>query len=438
MQSRVGQADSQMIKKLINPAWAIVEYAWYPSMVFAATPYFLKSLGPDGYGLWMLLSATVGVGAIFNVGTGAATIKLVAEKFGINGHNDLNAIVGNALAVAALSGGALAFFVLAVFRFGGGQLFAKMGDDQLVFLTGAVAALLGWIEQIDNVFSASIKGAEKYGQVARVEMASKALQMAMALVAVTLGGGIVAVFSVLIVISIFRLMVKARLARSLLGLSSIRPRCAKLGMFLRLSKWGWLQGLGGIFFASADRFLVGSMYGASTLSHYSIVSMLPQQIHAMSAAGMSVVFPMVTRKRASDASFSLARPALTMLCCNLIVSGLLAIGLWFFGERILALWLNESLPADYLLTYKYLVVAYFLLTASVVPHFLLLGMGRMQFVAVNACVAGVVAVLIMGELAQRLGLSGVGAARIFYGALYGLGVCAFFLPQALRLLRRTT
>jgi len=418
-----------MLRKFANPAWAVVEYLWYPILVFAATPYFLKTLGAAQYGLWMLLTATVGVGTILNVGTGAATIKLVSESIGRGALEGLNDVVASALAVALLGGGILALVVLGVFQFGGDFLFAKMGDRQLVLLTGVVAALLGWIEQIDNVFSSAAKGAEKFGNVARVEIASKALQIAAALAVVAIGGRLEFLFGSLVAVSLVRLTAKARLARSLLGINSLRPKLGESRNFLLLSKWGWLQGLGAMFFASADRFLVGSMFGATTLAQYSVASMLPQQIHAIAAAGMSVIFPMVSRKRASATSFSLARTTLVMFAANAALGGVIAAGLWFAGERIFAIWLRDPLPSEALVTFKYLVVAYFLLALSIVPHYILLGLGKMRFVALNACFAGVVAILTMVWLANNLGLTGVGAGRVFYGALYGVVVCAAFLPS---------
>ena len=417
-----------MLRKLVNPAWAIIEYLWYPILVFATTPYFLKTLGAADYGLWMLLTATVGVGTILNVGTGAATIKLVSERIGSETHDELTGVVRRALAVAVVGGGVLAVAVIFVFQFGGKTLFDKMGTPQIVLLTGGTAAILGWIEQIDSVFSSAVKGAERFGGVARVEMASKAVQIAVALFAVSIDGGLVLLFCALMVVALLRLIAKAHLARALLGLTSIWPKFAGARDFLKLSKWGWLQGFGGMLFASADRFIVGSLFGATTLSNYSVAAMLPQQIHAVAAAGMSYIFPMISRRRAGTKSFSIAKIAVATLVANLVFSGATAICLWFFGEKIFAIWLPGSLPTDAKTTFKYLIVAYFLLALSIVPHYILLGLGQMRFVALNACFAGGIAILVMASLVQQFGLVGVGMGRVFYGALYGIVVCAAFLP----------
>lgn len=415
------------MQKFLNPAWAILEYLWYPILVFAATPFFLKTLGADRYGLWVLLTATVGVGAILNTGTGAATIKLTSENLGKNNPDELNLVVRNALAIALVGGGCLSIAVLMVFFFGGDFLFAKMGDRNLVYLTGIAAALLTWVEQIDNVFASVIKGAEKFGRIARLEIASKSIQIVFALGAVAAGGGLLFLYVTLFLVSLIRMVAKARLARNLLGISSFTPKFRQSSEFLRLSKWGWLQGLGAMLFNSADRFAVGSIFGATTLSHYSIILMLPQQIHAVAAAGLSVIFPMVSRKSVSGEPYYVDKSMMGIMLAGFFLSACSASFLLAFGDGIFTLWLRDPLPASVLEAFKYLVVAYLILALNIVPHYILLGLGRVRFIALSNLAAGTVSLLLMVGLAHKYGLASVGACRILYAVIASANFVPLFI-----------
>lgn len=42
-----------MLKKLVSPAWAILEHGSYPFLLLVATPWFLHQLGTEHYGHWM-------------------------------------------------------------------------------------------------------------------------------------------------------------------------------------------------------------------------------------------------------------------------------------------------------------------------------------------------------------------------------------------------
>src|SRR5690606_24699020 len=142
--------------------------------------WFLHQLGVDQYGLWMLLTATVAFGGLLNIGTSAATIKEVSAGIGRSMSSDIERTVRASLAIAIVGGGGLALLVLSGFWFAGDNLLDRMGDPALVRLTGATATALIFLEQLDNVFSSAIKGAERFGQAASIEITSKTFQVLVA------------------------------------------------------------------------------------------------------------------------------------------------------------------------------------------------------------------------------------------------------------------
>ena len=406
-----------MITKLAAPAWAILEYGWYPLLVFISTPYLLHTLGVEGFGYWMLLTATVGFGSILNVGTGAATIKQVSASSGRGESESIGNVISTSLAIALVGGGLLALFILLVFGFAGNVLFAKMGNPSLVLLTGGVAALLAWIEQVDNVFASALKGAERFGRAASIEIASKTAQILAAVLAVSLWGGVAALYAALMLVAVVRLVAKSWLAGRVLGVSSLRPSFANVPDMLHYAKWGWLQGVGGLLFGVADKMLVGSFLGAASLAHYSIATQLAQQIHSLSAAGLSVIFPKVSRRLGGDANFSLWRITKLTITGNFLASSFLALGLLIFGKKILTLWLGPVEAEACVEVLWYLTIAYWVLAINVAPHFILLGIGRVRFIALSNIFAGVVSLIIMYVLVQQQGMVGVGVARIVYGVI---------------------
>jgi len=420
-----------MLNKLLSPAWVMLEYGWYPLLFFIATPYLLHTLGAVKYGHWMLLTATVGFGAVLNVGTGAATIKKISSGRGQGSGGDVERVVRTSLAIALVGGGLMAVLIFGVFWFAGDVLFEKMGDRSLVRLTGTVAALLTWIEQIDNVFASALKGAERFDRAARVEMASKTVQILAAVLTVAAWGSVMALYIALAVVAVARLIAKAWVVRSLLAVLSLRPSFSNAAHILRYAKWGWLEGVGGLFFGIADRVLVGSLLGAASLAHYSVATQLAQQIHAIPAAGLSVIFPKVSRKLESEANFSLWRITNLAMVGNLFASGALALTMLIFGRQILSLWLGEveaDASADVL---WYLVVAYWVLAANVVPYFILLGLGRMRLISISALFAGSVAIVVMYLAIQSVGLTGAAAGRIAY-AVITLILFLLFMQYAMK------
>lgn len=405
-----------MLRKLASPAWAILEYGWYPLLLFIATPWFLYRLGTEQYGHWMLLTATVGFGAVLSTGTGAATTKAVSAGIGRAG-SDPECTVRASLAIALIGGSALVLLVLAVFWLAGGSWFGRMGDPALVWLTGVAAALLIWLEQIDNVFSSAIKGAEQFGPAARVEVVSKTAQVLVAAIVLLKWTELPALYTALLLVAVTRLFAKAIIARRLLGLSNLRPSLTGVPEILYFAKWGWLQGIGGVLFGVADRLLVGSLLGATSLAYYSIASQLALQVHAITVAGVSVVLPTLSRKLANGRPFSLQRVAKLVMAANFALCTALASTLLIFGRDLLNFWLGFGTAQYVISILPYLVFAYWLIALNATPHYLLLSLGRFRFVAASNLVAGFLLILAISAVVTAYGLEGVAAARILYGGV---------------------
>lgn len=418
-----------VLKKLISPAWAMLEYGWYPLLLFIATPWFLLRLGAENYGHWMLLTATVGLGGVLNAGTGAATIKAISAGIGRAGQGDIEHTVRASLAIAMLGGGILALLVFCVFWFAGGTLLARMGAPTQVQLTGAAAALLIWLEQLDNVFSSAMKGAEQFGQAARIEIVAKTTQILAGALVLMWWPALSALYAALLTIGVLRLVAKMTIARRLLGLSDLRPSRVGAIQILRFAKWGWLQGVGGVLFGVADRMLVGSLLGAASLTYYSIASQLAMQIHAVSAAGVSVIFPMVSRRLESGHHFSLWRVTKLTMSGNVLLSTVLAVVLLFFGRELLIYWLDLPQALPIISVLPYLVFAYWLLALNVTPHYILLSLGRFRLIALTNLAAGLALILFIPSIAVTYDLTGVAAVRILYGAI----ILINFIPLAFHL-----
>jgi O-antigen/teichoic acid export membrane protein len=410
--------------KLTNPAWAILEYVWNPLLLLICTPLFLKALGSDSYGLWMLLVATVGFGAILNAGTGAATIKHVSAEMGEANSHQLQRVIQGSLAIAITGGGLLALIIVCVFWFGDDFFFRRMGDRHLLHITGLTAGMLAWLEQIDNVFASALRGSEKYGLAAKTEIGAKSLQ-ALALVSALLAGaGLMAVYGIIFVVALARLGTKWVVTRRVLRVSKAYPRFSHVKELLHFSKWAWIQGLGGTAFNSADRFVVASLLGATSLAQYAVVTQLAMQIHGLTAAGVSVVFPMISRKRARNPSFSIARATARTFLANAALSTSVAVVLLIFGKLILRLWLGAQMPANAAILLDYLVIAYWLLALNITPYYVLLGLGQIRSIAIWVFIGGAAGLIPMIYGISRFGLIGAGAGKL----VFAVAALMLFVP----------
>src|SRR5687768_6728550 len=62
-----------------NSFWTFLELTLYPLLMIVATPIFIKKLGIEQYGLWMLVNTiTIGIN-VLNIGVGDTNIRLISR-----------------------------------------------------------------------------------------------------------------------------------------------------------------------------------------------------------------------------------------------------------------------------------------------------------------------------------------------------------------------
>lgn len=402
-------------RTLSGAAWAVAEYAGPPFLLLAMTPFFLRNLGTSNYGHWMLLNATVGLGAILNTGTGPAVIKHVAAAKGEDRARAFRDTVHGGLTIALAGGAIMAVLIVGFFLTAGPSVFAKMGNPRLLVTTGIFAAALAWIEQLDNVFASALKGVERFGSAARLELLSKTVQVATAALTVLAGLGILAVYISMLAASMFRLVLKSRAVRTHLNVQTLIPSRSSIKGILHYAAWGWVQGLGGLLWSTADRMIVGSYLGATSLAHYAVISQLAQQVHALPAASFSVIFPMLSRRLASTEGLPVSGVIGRAFAVEAGIAASLALGLVAFGPLIMFHWIGPisgGRPVLYAIT-----AAYFVLALNVVPHYFLLAGGKIRFLAIINVLAGILQTITLLLLIDRNGLVGVGVSRVVYGVV---------------------
>ena len=402
-----------MFGKLANSFWATAEYAWYPILLLLSTPWFLDRLGAEQYGSWMLMNATIGLGGVLTVGTGAATIKFISASKDRDPATIAEPIRVS-LGIAIVGGGSLALIVASIFLLGGTSLLSRMGSASNIHWIGCSAALLIWIEQIDSVFSSSMKGFERFNLSAIVEMSAKTAQVLAALLAATWLSSVDAVFVALIVTAIARLIAKMTILRLVFHIRGIRPSLKSASAIFHWAKWGWLQGIGGVLFNAGDRLIVGSILGAASLAYYSIALQIAMQIHSIGSAFLSVVFPRASRILAMDAQVSLKRLIVVTLTGNFVLSSALAAFAWLLGPPLIIHWTRDPQSPAVGLLYP-LIFCYWLLSLNVAPHYMLLGMGKVRFVGLVSLMSGLIGIIAAFSAIHYLGITGAPAGRAAYG-----------------------
>jgi O-antigen/teichoic acid export membrane protein len=401
-----------------NAAWSTLEYLTNPLLMLIATPFFVAWLGRDGYGHWMTVQAVVGLGGAANLGMAAATIRFVSLRRGAGELSAGALIVRQTWTLASAASGALAAGV-ALAAPALSSLLAAGGEATSQFTRALqTGALLLVLTQVDFVFSAALKGCERFGLSARIELVSRCATIAASLAVAYVARDPAAVLAAAAAVTAVSVALRSIAASRALGAKVYLPAAPwKMDReILRYGAWSCFHGAAAMAFAHLDRILIAGLLGAQAVTFYAVCTQLAAQVHALPAAALGFLLPLMSRRSARGGA-GLERIKRAGVAMGAFTTAALAVLLFAFGDAFMRLWMGETFARELGTLLPWLVAAYVMLGLGVAPHFLLLGQGEARFVSLNNAAGGVAASVGAAVLIPLLGLTGGAIARGLYAPL---------------------
>ncbi|HSQ03877.1 MAG TPA: oligosaccharide flippase family protein, partial [Burkholderiales bacterium] len=282
-----------------NAAWSSAEYVFYPLLMLVATPVFIATIGTADFGLLMFVNAITGLGSAGSLGMGAATIKFVSSALGRGDRAEAAESIRASLAVALAGNTAVAIAIALAHPWLAHTVFAQMGDADKVGTAILLASGILVIAQTDSMFGAALRGMERFGTAARLEIGFKLLAIGAAMAVAWLTHDVIDVLMTSAAFYVASALAKGTMASRLVGVPWLLPRLKNRAIargVIRFGSWNWLTTMGGLLFVHADRLLIGALLGAQAVAFYSACTQLAQQVHALPAAAMGFLFPLMSRK----------------------------------------------------------------------------------------------------------------------------------------------
>jgi O-antigen/teichoic acid export membrane protein len=384
-----------------------------PALYFFAIPFLLSRLGAEDLGVWALLSVLFAIAGLADFGIGPATTLYVARYRGKQASEELLQVIQTAWGLYLV----LVLLVMVVFFFLGQTLLGWLGVPSRVlseissflpiFVFGVGMQFL--FSALDGV----IRGFERYDWSSLLRVISGSSNVITYCSIVALGGSLGGMIIGQTIIFTVLFLVGAWTVCQLLHRSAWLLPCihvCSLKEFLNLNLYGWLQGLAGTLSSQADRLLVSILLGPAVLAYYAACLQLAQLTHSILAQTLAFTFP-------KFASLDANEPArLAIFNRGMLIATILGTGasllLFIWAPRLLELWLGPGVPAEIITALRVLAVSNALTSTSILPSYLMLGMGHFRLAALAALASGLSIALGGYLLIAWVGVVGAALSRL--------------------------
>lgn len=405
-----------------NVCYSVLEYAVQPALMLIAAPLLLRRLGVQQYGTWMLVNAVTATASGLGGGFGDGATKYVSMYRGRGDDQGAARSVSAVLIVNCFFGAVAALVMAAAAPWLIVHTFHLQGEFQHVGIECVrISAALLLVRFAEAVFTAAVRGCERYRPMVVISACGRISVVVGALVLAFRGHGLVAIFWLTLWFAVATLVGQAGLALNILQ-ARIVWRWAEISAGVRevfpFGAFTWLKSTLGVAIGYADRLLVAALLGTAPLAFYSLCNQLTQPIHALTAAAFNFIFPNLSAQTASgqwaDARRTYrkgVRLAGTMIA---LVSAFIVV----LAKPLLRIWIGSAAAPEYHNLLIAVTLGNGVLALSVVPHYVTLALGRARALAIVNLVAGAVSLPGTYLLIKQTGILGAGVAKILGAAVF--------------------
>ena len=403
-----------------NALFNVGSWVFPLAVSFVFTPYIVKTMGTNAYGVLTLVWSVIGYFTFLDLGLGQAVTKFVAEDTGRGDVRGANHAIGAAVLVSAVLGslGGVIIFLLA------GVLASRwlnvpagmMEPAVLAFRIGAAGFVVGMFH---TMCRAVLRGLNRYDVTSLTTGMSSLLATAGTAALLFLGCSLPHIVLLNVGVQVLATLIyiaAAMRASPGLRIAPVTDRVAlrrmlHFGLFATLSRAAYTA------LCHFDRIVIAAILGVSAVTFCVVPMMFVERISALAMEISHVIFPAVSELQGQRREADIAELYLASTRVMTALSTALCVPLLVFGQRLLALWMGDEFASHTGMVVVLVTVSAMLNNLTNIPSFTADGMGKPQVTGVSAVSVAVLYFGFMIPLARVMGINGVALAGVLCNAV---------------------
>lgn len=366
-------------KVAVGSMWSLASVGVTLVASLIATPFVLRGLGPEAYGVYTIVQVMIGYFAVADIGMGDASTRFAAAAFARGERQEEAAALWTSLMIEAIVALPLALAVV---------LFAKPivvhilqlpPDLQKAAAAALAIAACGFLaKNAATVFNTPQMVRLRFQSVAVINTVCGVLQIGLVPIVIWLGGGLVGAVAVVASANTLNLLLHFRQARVLLPeVTRPAPRRALARPMLRFGTALVVSAFVITLLTQTEKLFLARFDSARAVAYYSVAFTLATIVAIIPRAVKGALFPAFSQMDGSalDRLYSQANRHLTLVVAPI------AVAMCLIAEPFLRIWAGAEYARHSLWPFYVLLGGNVVGATAHVPTVLLKGLGRADVIA---------------------------------------------------------
>lgn len=381
---------------------------------FGVTPYLLRGLGADGFGLVTLFMAAVAFASSLDFGLGSSGLRILGEAYHQGGRAAFRTAFRECWSGYFILSCGVLLLILSIsvtwfWFFGGTTLLHHEGGWLVLCFAVALVATFGV-----TACQLVSRALESYFGMMVIQITTGVALWLGAVLLVYWGATVDLVVAWIAFAYCCSFFFHGVWCRRLMGGGNWWPvfRFDKLSETKSYGFFAFLAQMAGSMTYHGDKFIVSALLGAASTGYYGIATSLSSKLLMLIATMAGFIFPRAVRQFATEDRAGLRMTYVKASRYVLLTAWPMFVVAFIFAGVFSRLWLEEDVAKLVVSPLRLLLVAYFINGMSVVAANVLNGMGDSQTGAKFSAIGASVNLLTCGFLISAIGLPGAALAAL--------------------------
>ena len=384
------------------------------TIILLTTPFIVRKLTEEGYGVFALLTGLVGYYSLLDLGLGQGVTKFVAE-YKANGDIDginqaINAAIWIQVIVGLIVSSLLALFASDILSLL--HVTPQYWADAKVSL---YASAIGFFfTMVAGTLGSALMGLQRYDITSTVGGVTSSVLNILIVVALYNGFGLrhamyLTLLSGFVLFIIYFLFLRKYLLTWRL---SVLPDKLHLSSLFRYSSYMFISKSTSIFSNYIVRFVVAFFLGPISVTYYVVSSRLVNTISSLLYNGFIAIFPFASEVGTQKDPAKVQKLFLEASKIMAAFAFPLLLSTTFFAKPILSFWMGPEFAEKSWIVLSLLSLSGLVSSLSVVPNLLTMGLGYSRIIGVYSVISLLAYILLVPPLTKWGGVNGTAFGTI--------------------------
>jgi len=401
-----------------NVAYNFLSQVWFLVLPLAASPYIVRHLGADAFGVLSLASAVIGYLAILDLGMGTATIKYIADHYAERDFQSISKVIGTSIVIYTGLGLVGTLIILGTANLIVTRLLHVPVNLVSATLFVFYLSSLGFLVNMPlTVFNAIPNALQRFDILVKQNLVLGTATIAGQVILLAMGYSLKALVSLNVIISAIGILVFVMVSRRLLPGVAFRPAfdVPTAKRVLHFSSMKVISIISGHVVFQLDKLLVAAFLPLASVTYYVVSLSLAQKMLTVIPNVTTAVFPAVSEFRADKERLNDLYLRVSKAVLLLVLP--MAVALVVFAEKVLAYWMGPDFALHGAAALRWMAMAFLLASFAAVPDVFAGALGKPGICAFFSGVGAVVNLGVAVLFIPKWGISGPALALLVSGGL---------------------